>query len=578
MSNASAAGARDRNPLLLNIVSPDGAKRRIPLKGSPLLIGRPEGTAIRLDSSDVSRRHAELAKDASGNWIVRDLGSRNGTFVDGRPVTEHVLADGDVIHIGGFHLSLVRPVANAPKASAPTLNPVTSTRTGVLVSDAAAGRLSTLKDMEPPRVSAAHLITLNDLSHQFALLADPAARASALCRMMVQPPFCGHWAMLLRLSRADGERQPQSLCEPESSDGKNSNQQQAHVSRSVLRAVLRKPEAVLASNVANSSGGGTNIEMSIAVHVMALAAIACPIRVDADTLDLLYVTLPPQYGTGEWLAMTSLAVKQYQQSEAAWEARKQAEIHAALQHELGQAKTIQLNLLPTKDALDDHRSLGLDVALGFVPSQWVGGDYADALVMKDGRILLIVADVCGHGLAAALVAAGVHTLVHAAVRSGASLSDLGQTLNEHLCQTLQAGAFVTMVGIMLDPRNGSIQFTNAGHPPPIVTDPGGQTYRLAAGENFPLGLDEAPPTIGTGQLASGALLALYSDGLTEQSDGAGAMLGVEGLEANLCEISTIQDAGSEAIGGELSRRLAQRQGAQAASDDMTFILARWVKP
>ena len=91
----------------------------------------------------------------------------------------------------------------------------------------------------------------------------------------------------------------------------------------------------MASNLSNSNAAGPQgqsaIEMSIAPSLMTVAAVACPLHDDGASTDLLYAILPPQYGTGEWLALASLAAKQYQQAEQVWRARAQSEEHAALE-------------------------------------------------------------------------------------------------------------------------------------------------------------------------------------------------------------------------------------------------------
>lgn len=574
MSKQSGAGSGLGEAAFLEIRDAEGHERSVRLEKPPVVIGRAAEAQVRLESSAVSRQHAQLLIDPNGRWVVRDMGSRNGTLVNGQPITEHVLAAGDRIELGGFHLMLLLPGAPPPPVMTWPGMGMTSIRTGVLVSDLAAGHLSTLKELEPPKVAAAHLVTLNELSKQLMLMDDPPRRALTFCRMMVSPPFHGQWAMLLRLSRENPELPPQPLAEPQSGEMFRTPGQSPYVSRTLLRAVTQSGEPVLAGNVPIPGGGlPGNIEMSISPQVMALAAIACPLRQDDEHLDLLYITLPPQYGTGEWLALSSLAAKQYQQAEAAWDARKRAEKHAVLQHELERATAIQLRLVPQKKALDKHRALGLDMAIGFVPSQWVGGDYADALAMKDGRVLLVVADVCGHGLAAALVAASVHTLVHACVRAGLSLADLAQSLNEHLCETLPSDAFVTMVAVALDPRTGTIESVNAGHPAPLVIGPGDEIRHLPSGENPPLGMDCVPIEGRTDQLAQGQVLLLYTDGLTEQQDDLGEMLCIEGLESEMRHIRRKQAASADAVAALLSAMLDQRQGQRPPDDDRTFLVA-----
>jgi len=102
-----------------------------------------------------------------------DLGSRNGTLVNGQPITERLLQSGDQVSIGPFVVTILSSqVAQAM-----------STR--IVLADGAAGRISTLKDMPRRASTPPHLTTLTDFNQQLLDTADPAARAVALCRLMV---------------------------------------------------------------------------------------------------------------------------------------------------------------------------------------------------------------------------------------------------------------------------------------------------------------------------------------------------------------------------------------------------------
>jgi sigma-B regulation protein RsbU (phosphoserine phosphatase) len=555
----------------LDIRADDGASRRIPLLHSQALIGRSSESEVLLESTTVSRQHARLTRDPAGRWDIHDLGSRNGTLVNGQLVKERALRAGDRIQIGSFQLTLVIP-SDTPRPTPPRAS---ATGTSFYLSDEA-GRLSTLRDLEPPRVAASHLTTLNQLSHELLLSPDPAERALRLCRLMVSPQFHGDWAVLLRVRRdPSADPSPEMLCEAQHAASTHGPQQSLHLSRSLLRAVARQGEAVLAGN-ASAHGSAADVEISIAPGAMAMAAIACPLnQADGELLDLLYVTLPPQYGTGEWLALASLAAKQYQQAEQTWAARTRDANHAALERELQGAREIQLRLVPKRDALAAFHDRGIDVAVGFCPSRFVGGDYVDALPMKDGRVLLALADVCGHGLAAALITSAVHTLIHAAVRRGADLLELADGLNQHLCETLARDSFVTFTALALNPADGTMQYVNAGHPPPVVIRADGGVRPLPAGLNLPLGLDPAPLESQAQQLDKGELLAIYSDGLNEQTNHAGAMLGVPALIEKIQSICTTSpNKTAVASAEELDQFLSDRRGNRPPNDDQSFLLAR----
>jgi len=347
-----------------------------------------------------------------------------------------------------------------------------------------------------------------------------------------------------------------------------------YISRSLLQALLTRNEPLLASNTRQAAGGGGggggNLELSLAPEVATLATVACPIANTSRAMDVLYVVLPPEYGTTEWLALAVLGARQFQQAEATWSGRKLGEEHAAIERELGKARQIQLRLVPREIAVP-----GLEFAIGFKPCKWVGGDYVDVVPTPEHRTVLTVADVCGKGLPAALVAASLHTMVHTSIRAGLPLPDLMRNLNEYLCETLAPGSFVTMCALEVEAKTGRFEVINAGHPPALVLTADGTVQELQKEANCPLGLDTKPPLAEQGQLTPGQVLALYSDGLTELPMENGEMMGDEALTEHLrtlCKASAGRSAAELAQG--LTTILDQVQGDRMSSDDRTFLLVR----
>jgi phosphoserine phosphatase RsbU/P len=247
----------------------------------------------------------------------------------------------------------------------------------------------------------------------------------------------------------------------------------------------------------------------------------------------------------------------------------QAAEHAAMQRELAAARRIQHTLVPR-----DPKVPGLDVAVGFVPCLAVGGDYVDTVQLPDGRTLLALADVCGKGMAAALVASGVYTLIHSGVRAGMTFRPLMEHINGYLCQTLQIGSYVTMVAGALDCRTGELEYLNAGHPPALVIRSGQPARQLAYGENLPLGCEPVPLVFQKTQIEPGELLALYSDGLTELGDESGELLGIEGLAGALWALHATPHTPAAQVATYLTAQLDAIQGTRQPLDDRTFLLVR----
>lgn len=555
----------------IDILTPNAPASRLPLSGQDLIVGRAKDAQIFLDSRTISRRHAQFSCDPFGRWWVRDLGSHNGTLVNGNRITEHLLKPGDQVQVGEFSLSL-----SSVEESKPSLEPATTSK--VAVQENETGRIAALRDFESPRLTAMHLSILSEFGQQLLVLENPAHRLVALCKLMVRPEFHGRSAMVLRASKESFVEPPKPLCDPQSAAGDETLS--PYISKTLLRTMLARNDAVLASNSTQRSQGSIPAqdigELSMAADVMTISAVACPIKSEKSYTDLLYVLFPPQYGNSEWLALTALAVKQFSQAESTWAARKLGEDHAAIERELGRAHAIQNRLVPRNLAIP-----GLDFAIGFTPCRWVGGDYVDLIRGPDGRCLLTIADVCGKGLPAALVASSLHMMTHTAMRSGTPLAEIMRSLNIYLSESLSEGTFVTMLAAMLDPATGRLETINAGHPAGLFVTPDGKFEETQNSQNVPLGLEPAVDLIAdTTSLEQGSYLVMFTDGLSELSMEDGELLGEDALAKHIAEIIRKQHdaAGASStsaaqVAAQLTSLLDSMQTGMA-HDDRTFLLAR----
>jgi serine phosphatase RsbU (regulator of sigma subunit)/pSer/pThr/pTyr-binding forkhead associated (FHA) protein len=607
-SNGAASGPAGQE--YLEVRGPAGAVQRVELSGRRLAFGRAADAQVRLVADTISRYHAELFCDDFGRWWVHDLGSHNGTRLNGRRVSESILRPGDAIEIGPFAIRLHLAVSAVETTRGSSQRPVS-------ISDAKSGPITSLGEGAVPKIAATHLSRLMAFGRQMMDVPESADRLRGLCRLMIGDEFGGWSAMVMRIRKdlpgdlsGVASAKPEALAKPEPPEmvcGPESRPEhqrmKPYVSRSVLEAVRQRGEPILASNAAQES---VDVEMSLPGAVTALSALACPLN-SGSTMDLLYVVLPPQFGTREWLALASLAVEEFQHVEATWAACRQAEANAAIEQELEQARRIQMRLVPQAVSV-----AGWDVALEFTPCRWVGGDYVDVVPMPDGRTLLAVADVCGKGLQAALVAATVHSLVHASLRTGVGLADMMRILNEHLCEYLPENSFVTMLvaAVGLPAGNaqpgaavpggtaalrgtaapgcacgGEIECVNAGHPPLMVVAPDGQVRQCEAGGHLPLGFGPISFQSCREPVARGDLLAMYTDGVTDIAGVTGEKVGLKHLGEQLASAYACGAGGAarrEPLGRATAREVAERlkaylqqvQGGSLPVDDCTYLLAR----
>lgn len=564
-SPSAGASAADAKGYLLIAQKGLSLVRRVPLQGGHLIIGRNPSAQVVLDHSTVSRSHAELVFDPFGRWWVHDLGSTNGTHVNGTPIKERVLSPGDILEVGEFTLRLDLPLSRARMDSGYPLEAKSKLADGALGDEHDITRITvTPRAASSPQISAAHLSTVMQLGRRLMAIEQPALRLRTLCEFVTGDGFVAELASAIRMRAPTDAKM---LSGPHS----RSTAATLHLSRSVLETIWDTREPVLASGEPLLDVGVRRLSMAGALRQVAV--IACPIRNESDELDLLYVEVPPTYGTLEWLTLMTLATEAYQQAELAWQVRRHVQAHAVIERELEMARQIQQALVPRINGLN-----GLELVVGFEPCRWVGGDYVDALTMPDGRMLLAVADVCGKGLQAALVASSLHTMVRMSVDVESSAVRLMDRLNHYLSSYLPAQSFVTMACVALDPATGALECVNAGHPPPVIVGTDGQIRRLQSEANVALGMSEAAMTVDRGHLGADELLVMYTDGLTDGVSFGDPQQGDELGRELLGVLASYYQAPLRTVHRAIVQLVSKQRGSHLAVDDLAFLIARRPAP
>ena len=543
----------------LEIRAANGQTSRFPVTSGRVIIGRSDQATVKLDSGLVSRQHCEIFTDTFGRWWIKDLKSRNGTLLNGKAIIEELISPGDTIQVEDFTIFLKLPGASGAEKRGNAGGGINFMETGV-------APIKRLRDLETPKIAATHFSLLSEFGANLLKTPDAAERMKMLCRLMVSPEFHGTTAVTFRLDRTSSDdTQADVLCAPESSKNWRKGEL-PYVSRTLLRAV----RANLAPVVASNAGATGAIELSLAGNVTQMAATACPIHVDDKKLDILYVAFPSEFGTTEWLALASLAAERFAQAETTLLNQQQAQEQALMDSELAKANAIQMRLIPRELTFE-----GVEVGIGFEPCKWVGGDYVDAIQDAEGKMLFIMGDVCGKGMQAALITATLHATVHTSALGKINLVDLMGRLNEYLVQTLPDESFVTMMGMLLDPKTGDLEVINAGHPPAMVADASGKVRQLQAGANLPLGYVPLPHEVASEKLQPGELLVVYTDGCNEMVNEQNDMLGIDRLATMIEKLYSGRGATAVTeLGDHFKQLLDEFQGDAEPADDRTFLLVR----
>ena len=238
----------------------------------------------------------------------------------------------------------------------------------------------------------------------------------------------------------------------------------------------------------------------------------------------------------------------------------------ALEREMNVAREVQRELLPGAAP----RCEGLELAGVCRPAIAVGGDYYDYLQHADGRPGLVIADISGKGVPAALLMASLQASVRSLFSTVTDPGQLQKRLNDALCRASSAARYATAFVANFDPVTRRLTYSNAGHLPALVIR--GDRTLLCEKGGVPIGLFEGMPyETGALTLEPGDLVALYTDGVTEAPAPDGEEFGADRLadllrsrrERPLAEvIQAVHDA------------LLDWSGPVAPHDDVTLVLAR----
>lgn len=543
--------------LRLLIEEPNGRQTERKLRGERFLIGRDARAAIPLLDGAVSRRHAELVRDPFGSWWINDLGSRHGTRVNNHLIREHQLSASDRIQIAEFALLLELPHDSAQLTTGQRLPWLPSDI------DDAPQALTTVDASATATPVVAHLQALVKLSASLAAELEAAARAELLCRFIAEQ-FPTRCTTLLLQSASAGEDAVEELARASNQGAPESTE--IHISRTVMNLVREERRTVTASNLATA---GFDAQLSVAADSLIQGVLACPLDDAGEQLRVVYVITKPQFLGGEWLALVTLAAAFFSQAEATHQLHRRIRTQAVLQADLERAREAQARLLPKLSS-----PAGWSIAFSYTPCRWVGGDYLDVINLPDGRLLLLVADVSGKGLGAAMTTGNLHAFVHANVSEDFRLDRFARNVDQYLERTLLSDSFVTVLMIALDPASGRFDCLSAGHPPPFLMAPGAPPQLFDVKPHPPLGLMGPVNRMVRSELAPGAWLLGTTDGASDTCNETGDRLEDEGLHKLVTRVFGQQPPTSDASAAiaRLERELDAFQGKAWSADDRTLLL------
>jgi GAF domain-containing protein/anti-sigma regulatory factor (Ser/Thr protein kinase) len=281
--------------------------------------------------------------------------------------------------------------------------------------------------------------------------------------------------------------------------------------------------------------------------------LGVPLLIEGRVIGVLHVgSLTPREFTADDLQLLQLAADR----------AAPAIENARLYEQRRVAEALQRALLPP----ELPTIAGLELASRYVPAEGsgLGGDWYDVFELPESRIAIVVGDVVGHGVAAAAVMAQLRTALRAYAAEGHEPADVVGAV-DHLMWQLGPSAMTTVVFLLLDPVEETLEVVNAGHLPPLLIDPDGGTHFLDVEGALPLGTSPSETYRSrTVPFPAGAGIVLYTDGLVERRD--------EPIDAGLERLRAVSAATRNVE--QLCADALARLVSTSPADDVALVAAR----
>lgn len=546
-------------PASLVMADPHGQRTRVALDRVPFQIGRQPESHLIIRDSRVSRSHARIISE-NGRYVLEDLSSRHGTFVNGQRVARRVLENSDKIEFGAqdsYHLVFTMDGVELKRLMEQVGAPEMAVPQGV------GGNLAKLRAILDLARTLQSSLSIDDV---LVSVVDTALAITGAERGF----------LLLRADQGLETRVARD------SKGHHLPETDLRVPRAVIHRALENRRELLSMNFDLLGGEDTRPQNSIAD--LELRSVICVplvrmragqgdttgvVSTGSETMGVLYMDsrlIAADLAGGNRELLQTLAIEA---STVLENARLLQEERAKnlMEEELRLARTIQQSLLPGKLPQTGWlRASGSSVA-----SHEVGGDYFDVTRVSESCWSVVAADVSGKGVGSAILASLLQGALITATEAPLEMEHRMDRLSRFLLDRTGGEKYATVFYSLLH-EDGLLHYINAAHPSPMVMgstgewrelEPTGMPVGLIAGAGF------APSQT---RLLPGDKIVIYSDGVTEAQNANGAFFGRKRLHQVLAargaeSCRTIHDSIQEAVA-------AFTDGA-AQSDDITVVVVEF---
>ncbi len=532
-------------------------KVRLPIKGS-LLIGRGAYNHVVLKDVRISRQHARIALEAEG-CVVYDLGSTNGTFVNGAPINRHVLKLHDEVTFGSltFRINSGSQELGAPinpdDLETPTLRDFGSVSKMLAAAPRDSSTQLPVVDLGQLEDAYDKLGTLYSFMQAISQTIEGTKLLELIGGKTREIYQASNAVGVYLASRENGAATTFKLAffvgDPEAPRAA------VTLPPEIAATMLESKTALLNAPAPGRTSGGTTmyapmVDLNETIGVIHVASDPRTGGFTRADLDLL-------------VGMAAPAAMMLQNAKNHDESLKRDR----LGYDLELAAQIQKSFLP-REVLSVE---GVELFAEYRAAYSVGGDFYDVFWVAPDRLGVFIGDISGKGVSGALLMARISSEMRVAALANVEPVKVLTTMNKALIGRNQPELFFTAIYLTLDVKSGEVVLANAGHPSPYCSRSDGTLVEITEGAAGPVGIVDDPQFESTTlHLGHGDSLVLYTDGVVEAAAANGVLYGSDRLEFALADASTRPTDIAEKILASVRAHIVD----EPPNDDLTLFICQ----
>ena len=533
---------------ILKVVQGEQAGQSFPLDGDRTTVGRHPQCDVVLENVAVSRQHARFVR-AGADVFVEDMSSRNGTFLNDVVIEgQAALKDNDRIQLSDVILTFHTSRESAAKSDSESFE----VRTTPLEPDSAIEHSQMFPAGSQPfmgdnssivssieirssmdggssaggghDLTAAKLEAVLEISRSVSRVLELDKLFPRILETLFKtfPQTEQGFVLLL-------DPQTQRLKVKASQTRHNEQADMVAVSMTVVRRAMQGAEAIISANVPEDS----RFTGSTSLSQLRIRSIMCAPLLTQDGRAIGVIQIDTRDAKREFAEsdLELLVAVASQSSIVVENAQLQEERLAqrAMERDLEFATQVQRGFLPN----ERPRVEGYSFSDFYEAARSVGGDYYDYVPLPGGRWAVLLGDVAGKGVSAALLMARLYASARFAFLTEGTVAEAVTALNQDIVSSGMGQKFVTFVAMVLDPKAGTLTLANAGHMPPMMREAGGAVVPISkAVSSLPLGImPDTKYTEETIDFPAGSSVLAFTDGITEALNQDREMYGRDRLRA-----------------------------------------------